>query len=118
MTGVAWPERRADVVAALDTLASFARRRAAEPRPWPDLGDAVQWLVDETWWDERDPAQDIGLLLRDTDEATAIGAVLAPLLAMLDALGPTAPDSDYLAHPRWRETATAAARARRLLARD
>ena len=51
------------------------------------------------------------------NEATAIGAVLAPLLAMLDALGPTAPDSRHLAHPRWRETAMAAARARRLLAR-
>jgi hypothetical protein len=117
---VTGPERRADVVAALTTLATLRQtmKRPDVTEAWPGLGEAVHWLVDDTWWDARDPADDVGTLLRDADEAAAVSAVLAPLLEILDEVGPTARDAEFVAHRRWHETAIAASRARKLLTRD
>ncbi|MGC4893878.1 SCO4402 family protein [Micromonospora sp. DT31] len=112
MTTIAWPDRRADVVAALSVLAAL---RPHARTSWPGLTEAVHWLVDDTFWDQRSPVADIGTILGDADEADAITATLEPLSAVLDELGPTAADDDYLTHPRWREVAHAAADARHLL---
>ena len=76
---VEWPDRRADVLAALDCLASAPPELSgdeADPR-WADLTNAVHWLVDDTWWDQRDPRADIGLILANESEADATRAVVA-----------------------------------------
>ncbi|MCG5449407.1 MULTISPECIES: SCO4402 family protein [Micromonospora] len=105
MTTIAWPDRRADIINALSILAAL---RPHEPIPWPGLTEAVHWLIDDTFWDQRHPRDDIGTILASTSEANAIRATLEPLTAILDELGPTAPDDDYFTHPRWHEVTNAA----------
>ncbi|MGC4896964.1 SCO4402 family protein [Micromonospora sp. DT31] len=105
MSTVAWPDRRADIVNALHVLATL---RPYEPTTWPGLSEAVHWLIDDTFWDQRHPRDDIGTILTGAGEADAISATLEPLSAVLDELGPTASDDDYLTHPRWHEVTHAA----------
>ncbi|RQX09637.1 hypothetical protein DLJ58_14210 [Micromonospora arida] len=105
MIAITWPDRRADITNALSVLATLQPHGIAS---WPGLTDAVHWLIDDTFWDGHDPRDDIGTILADTSEAEAIIATLEPLLAILGALGPTAPDDDYLTHPRWHEVTRAA----------
>lgn len=81
------PGTRADIVVALDLLVTLTPETTER---WPGLTEAVHWLVDDIFWDERDVAESIGWTLRDEQEVAAIGAVLVPLLAVLDALGPCA----------------------------
>ncbi|MEU6073881.1 hypothetical protein [Micromonospora sp. NPDC047074] len=59
------------------------------------LTEAVHWLIDDTFWDQRHPRHDIGTILASTSEADAIAATLEPLIAILDELGPTAPASTW-----------------------
>ncbi|MFC0030046.1 hypothetical protein ACFFMM_10980 [Micromonospora chaiyaphumensis] len=112
MTTIAWPDRRADIINALSILAAL---RPHEPTSWPSLTEAVHWLIDDTFWDQHDPRNDIGTILASTSEANAISATLEPLTAILDDLGPTAPDDDYLTHPRWHEVTHAAANTHQLM---
>ncbi|MEU4366689.1 SCO4402 family protein [Micromonospora chersina] len=112
MTTIAWPERRADIITALSILASL---RPHTPTSWPGLTEAVHWLVDDTFWDQRSPHNDVGTILGDANEADAITATLDPLSAILDELGPTAADDDYLTHPRWHEVTHAATGAHQLM---
>jgi len=112
MTTIAWPDRRADIINALSVLATLRPHRTTS---WPGLTEAVHWLVDDTFWDQHHPRNEIGTVLADADEATAITATLEPLSAILDELGPTAADDDYLTHPRWHEVTHAAADAHRLM---
>ena len=102
---VEWAGRRQDIIEALRV---FAAPDAAASARYPSLTDAVHWLIDDTWWDQRDPAGDIGLLLNDVAEAQAIKDVLEPALSVLRDLGPTALDAAYVRHPRWSEVAAAA----------
>ncbi|MGC4891214.1 SCO4402 family protein [Micromonospora sp. DT227] len=113
MTTIAWPDRRADIITALSILATL---RPHIPTPWPGLNEAVHWLIDDTFWDQRSPRSDIGTIVGDAKEADAITATLKPLSAILDELGPTAADDDYLTHPRWHEVTHAAADAHQLMA--
>lgn len=106
------PGTRADIVVALDLLVTLTPETTER---WPGLTEAVHWLVDDTFWDERDVAESIGWTLRDGQEVAAIRAVLVPLLAVLDELGPLAPDPDYLRHRRWPDVRIAAGNAHRLL---
>lgn len=58
-----WPDRREDVLAGLECLAAEPPRLSgsdADPR-WPDVTNAIHWLVDDTWWDTTDPSESIGL---------------------------------------------------------
>ena len=112
---VVWPDWRGDVVAALRRLSTIS---LADITVHPDLEDVVHWLVDDTWWDHHPPADDVGRLLRDDDEAAAVDAVLHPLLSLLDAIGPSAQDDDYLRHPEWPRVAEAAASAVHVLTGD
>ena len=114
MVEVRWPDRRADIIDALEALAA---EDAADPSRWPDLANAVHWLVDDTDWDSRDPELDVGALLASETEARAVRAVLRPLLTILSALGPVAPDSDYVTHQTWAEVADAAATAAAVMQR-
>jgi hypothetical protein len=44
------------------------------------LANVVRWLVDDTSWDDRLQAQDIGPLLRDEAEVDSISVTVAALL--------------------------------------
>ncbi|MFS8104643.1 hypothetical protein LFM09_46830 [Lentzea alba] len=112
MTELEAPDRRGDIIDALDVLMTITPETVER---WPGLTEAVHWLVDDTFWDQRDAAESIGWTLRDEQEVTAIKAVLAPLLAVLDELGPVEPDPAYLRHPSWPDVRTTAANAHRLL---
>ncbi|WP_433388496.1 SCO4402 family protein [Micromonospora sp. KLBMP9576] len=113
MTAIARPDRRSDIINALSILATLQPHGV---RSWPGLTEAVHWLVDDTFWDDRHPRDDIGTVLADTSGAEAVSATLEPLLAILDELGPTAPDEHYLTHPRWPELAQAATGTHQLMA--
>lgn len=102
MVEVRWPDRRADIIKALEALAA---EDAADPSRWPDLTNAVHWLVDDTDWDSHDPALDVGTLLASETEARAVREVLGPLLTIPSALGPVAPGSDFVTHQTWPEVA-------------
>ena len=94
--GVEWPDRREDVLNALDILAS--------PNPsaeWPTLTEAVHWLVDDTFWDVRDPKEDIGALLVDEHEAAAVRSVVSAVGAVAERQGPTASDQAWLDDFSW-----------------
>lgn len=115
---IAWPGRRADVVAGLEVLAAEPPPAAgARDRRWPPLTDAVHWVVDDTWWDQRPPADDIGTILRDRAEADALAAVVAVLVGVLDEVGPD-DDAAVFAHPRWAEVRRAAVAALDLVRGD
>jgi hypothetical protein len=115
MPDLAWPDRRADVVAAQRRLADISPSDAGR---WPDLANVVHWLVDDTSWDDRPSAQDIGLLLDDKAEAGAISVTVTALLEVLQDLGPVRPDEEYLHHARWPTVSAAAARAYDTLTRS
>lgn len=110
---ISWPGRRGDIVAALERLATISPSSLNE---WPDLKNAIHCLVDDTFWDEHPPSQEIGLLLHNETEAKAIDRVLRPLLTILDALGPVGSHIDYLNHDAWPEVSVAARSAADLLA--
>jgi hypothetical protein len=104
--GVEWPDRREDVLNALDILAS--------PNPsaeWPTLTEAVHWLVDDTSWDVRDPKEDMGALLVDEHEAAAIRSVVSAVVAVSERKGPTASDQAWLDDSGWPMVRKLAARA-------
>jgi hypothetical protein len=114
VTELGAPGLRAGLVEALDALMMLTPQTVGR---WPGLTEAVHWLVDDTWWDQRDVAESIGWMVRDEQEVAVIRAVLDPLLAVLDDLGPLEPDSEYLRHRRWPDVRDAAANAHRTLTR-
>ncbi|WP_215812516.1 hypothetical protein [Pimelobacter sp. 30-1] len=94
--GVEWPDRREDVLNALDILAG--------PNPsaeWPTLTEAVHWLVDDTFWDVRDPKEDIGALLVDEHEAAAVRSVVRAVVAVSERQEPTSSDQAWLDDSSW-----------------
>jgi hypothetical protein len=115
MTELESPGTRSGIIEALDVLATVTPE---DTERWPDLTAAVHWLVDDTLWDQFDVAESIGWTLRDEQEVAAIRAVLDPLLAVLDALGPLAPDPSYLRHRSWPDVRAAAGNAHRVLTRS
>jgi hypothetical protein len=50
------PDCGADLIGALDALMTLTPQTLER---WPGLTEAVHWLVDDTWWDERDMAESI-----------------------------------------------------------
>jgi hypothetical protein len=100
---VQWPDWRGDVLNALDVLASEPLElQGDEPDPrWPDLTNAIHWLVDDTWWDHHDPRESIGLILRDEREATAVHEIVQAIVELSSRLGATAPDRLWLGDESW-----------------
>lgn len=68
-------DRRVDLREALVLLSSEAPPLTPSDRDprWPDLTAAIHWLVDDTWWDQRDPSEDVGVILRSGAEAAIVG---------------------------------------------
>jgi hypothetical protein len=123
MEEVEWPGRRGEII---DALEFFATVTPANLQSWDqDFRDAVDVLVDSTFWDLYDeegtelfnPARFIGRILRDHHEVDVIAAVFDPLLTVLRDLGPVRPHPEYLAHPRWPDVAATAAAAHQVLCR-
>lgn len=85
---IEWPDRREDVLKALDVLASIPPALGAsgsDPR-WPDMTNAVHWLVDDTGWDHGDSVeQSIGTILRDKREAVVVQRAVAAVMACRNA---------------------------------
>ncbi|WP_051972567.1 SCO4402 family protein [Amycolatopsis japonica] len=102
---VEWPERREDVLAALRVLAAEppVLDGAGRDTRWPDLANAVHWLVDDTPWDVVDPATSIGTILRDGHEGDAIREVVAAVVAVSDRQGPTSSDAAWFGDSGWSE---------------
>lgn len=110
---VKYPGRRGDIIAGLELLSTLTMDSVAH-RPGA-LTDAVQWVVDDTFWDMHDPSDSIGWKLRDEQEATAIKTLLDPLMHILEHLGPVEPDIAYVSHRRWPEVVATANAARLLM---
>ena len=115
---VAWPERREDVISALRVL-------AAEPPTldgadvdtrFPDLTNAVHWLVDDTAWDSEDPVSSVGTILRNSVEAGAIRAVVAAVVGVSGRQGAAAADAAWFGDSYWSEIRRLAAEALTCLA--
>jgi hypothetical protein len=93
------------VINGLDTLASTPPSLQANQRDprWPDLKNAIHWVVDDTWWDHQDPADYVGLILRDEREATAVRAVVELIVRVSERQGAAATDAMWFADPDWSE---------------
>lgn len=118
--GVEWPNRREDLLNALDILAADPVV-SAQQAAWPGLTEAVHWLVDDTFWDMRDPAEDIGELLVDDHEAASVREVVRRVVAVSGRQGPPAADQVWFDDPEWpmvRKMARRAATAMRGFAGD
>jgi hypothetical protein len=105
------------VINGLDTLAStppVLHANQRDPR-WPDLKNAVHWVVDDTWWDHQDPADSVGLILRDESEATALRAVVKLVVQVSERQGAAATDALWFADPDWSAVRQAALTASRLM---
>jgi hypothetical protein len=110
---IAWPDRRSDVLNALDALASeppTLTSDESDPR-WPDLTNSVHWLVDDTSWDHDSPRDSIGTVLRDENEADAVEHVVKVLVTVSERQGATAADAQWYADADWPEVRRLAARA-------
>lgn len=97
--------RQCDIRAALVLLSDDAPAltpSGSDPR-WPDLSAAIHWLVDDTWWDHGDPAEDVGVILRSETEAAAIRQVVEAIVGVHDRQGAQAPDSAWYGGPEWQQ---------------
>jgi hypothetical protein len=106
---------RPDVIAALEVLTD---RRTHDrwlhgEQTWPDLRNAIHWLIDDTWWDQHPALDDVGPVLRSTDEALAIQHAVDLLCALIDDIEPTDHDATYVTHPTWATCVDACERALR-----
>jgi len=107
------------VVAGLDALATppLLSNEGWDQR-WPDLTNAIHWVVDDTWWDYTDPAESVGELLVNEAEAQALAEVVALVVAVGEAVGAEASDAAWASHPSWPRLQRAAASAAALLRRS
>ena len=115
---VAWSERREDVISALGVLAAERPTLdgAGRDTRFPDLTNAVHWLVDDTAWDSEDPVTSVGTILRNSVEADAIRSVVAAVVAVSDRQGAAAADAAWFGDGDWREVRRLAAEALACLA--
>lgn len=115
---VAWPERREDVISALRVLAAErpALDGAGRDTHFPDLTNAVHWLVDDTSWDSEDPVTSVGTILRNGVEAGAIRAVVAAVVGVSDRQSAVAADAAWFGDDDWSEVRRLAAEALACLA--
>lgn len=100
---VAYPGRRQDVLNALGLLAADIPElgRTGQDTSWPNLTEAVHWLVDDTSWDVHDPIDSIGAILHDEAEADAVRAVVTAVVAVADRQGAAATDASWYGDRNW-----------------
>lgn len=104
--GIAFPDRRQDLLNALGLLAADVPELDGDgwdTTRWPDLTAAVHWLVDDTAWDVHDPVESIGTVLHNDVEADAVRAVVTAVVAVSDRQGATAPDASWYGDQTWPE---------------
>lgn len=100
--------QRQDIIEALRVLGDRGyQARCWGPHAEAELGcdvsltDAVHWLIDDTWLDERSADELIPMILRSRKEAEKVDRAVQHLVAVLEDVGPVAVDSAYLDHDRW-----------------
>ncbi|WP_143591748.1 SCO4402 family protein [Thermoactinospora rubra] len=108
---------RAEVLDALRVLGDrgYQERHWRNGGGWPDLTNAVHWLIDDPFLDHRPARFWIPDVFWDEREADAVQAAADALLLVLDDLGPHEPDSAYLDHPSWPQVVRAAGMALRVM---
>lgn len=113
---VEFPHRREDVLNGLEALSDepVTDGSGHDPR-WPDLRNAVHWVVDDTAWDDRPAASDVGTLLVDHAEAEAVAAVVSLVVRVSQRQGPTGTDVSWFADAEWPQVREAAKQAAALL---
>jgi hypothetical protein len=117
---VEWPDRRADVLAGLETLAAEPpglREDGSDPRI-PGLTNAVHWVVDDTGWDNRAPAEFIGTVLVDEAEASAVARVVREIVTVSERQAPEGSDHAWFTDEAWPRVREAAAEAAALMRRN
>ena len=116
---VEWPDRRADVLNGLDALAALAGGPEPVPEtPWPDLTNAVHWVVDDTWWDHEDPRASIGTLLVDEEEAAAVAEVVREIVGVSERQGSIGPAEAWFGDEAWPRVRAAAGNAAAVMRRN
>ncbi|MBO3100623.1 SCO4402 family protein [Cellulomonas fengjieae] len=98
-----FPDWRDDVLAALECLAAKPPRLSGsdvDPR-WPDVTNAIHWLIDDTWWDTTDPSESIGRILHDEREASAVRRAVEAVLAVAGRLQPEDVDRLWFGDASW-----------------
>ncbi|NUU16941.1 hypothetical protein HP550_06715 [Cellulomonas humilata] len=108
-----FPDRREDVLAALECLAGEPPHLSGtdvDPR-WPDVRNAIHWLIDDTWWDTTDPSESIGGTLCDEREAAAVSRVVEAVLAVARRRQPDDVDSLWFGDTSWPLVRTSAGEA-------
>lgn len=107
-----WPWRRPDLLTSLELLRDeppALPTDGIDPR-WPDLTFAVHYLVDDTFWDQTDIADSIGLILRDQTEADMARELVDLLVRVSDRQGAASSDACWFGDPDWPSVREAASR--------
>ena len=113
---VEWTQR-GDVKEALILLSSGVPDLTPEgwdPR-WPNLTEAIHWLIDDTGWERRDPSEDVPRVLHTEEEASALAVLVRSVMKVHDRHGPTAPDAAWYGDSEWTRVQQLAATALALL---
>jgi hypothetical protein len=99
---VEWANRRVDVIEGLRHLAAepVVDADGNDPR-WPDLRNAIHWVVDDTFWDQHHPREDIGLLVEDEEEAQLAHELVAALDRMEEMRPGPRSDQAWFEDPAW-----------------
>jgi len=116
---VQWPDKRGDVLNGLDLLAAerVLDDRGQDPR-WPNLTNAIHWVVDDTWWDHSDPSESVGTILVDLAEAQAVAAVVALVVDVSQRHAAEATDAAWYSDVAWAQVRQAASDAAAMLQRN
>jgi hypothetical protein len=94
--------QRHDVLAGLEVIASDPSiGESGWDGTYPGLGNAITWVVDDTWWDQNDPSTDLGRLLHSTAEVEAVRHVVAAILDVARRHEPGTPDSEWVGDVEW-----------------
>jgi hypothetical protein len=75
-----------------------------------DFDIAMHFLLDDSALGD-DPSEEIGLVLKDGNEAEAVGKVTRPILELFKEIGGTREPYQYINHPRWLAVVEAAQKA-------
>jgi hypothetical protein len=100
---VEWPDRRTDVLNALELMSAGPPLLASDDSDnrWPNLTNAVHWLVDDTTWDINDPSESVGLILLNEHEADAVRETVSAVVEVGERQGSEASDGAWFGDPEW-----------------
>lgn len=107
---LAWHDRREDVLTALECLAAEPPGLSGSERDprWPDVTNAIHWIIDDTSWDRSDPSASIGWTLHNEGEASAMRRVVESVLAVAGRLRPEDADRLWFDDAHWSGVRSAA----------